>query len=53
MGGGCGDKGSLFPCFTMRELIEDGCGKGGVLSHIRPTCNLIDIHWNSLHLGSA
>ena len=38
-----GNKGSLFPCFTMRELGEDGCEKGRALSHIRPTCYLIDI----------
>ena len=37
------NKGSLFPCFTMRELGEDGCKKGEALSHIRSTCNLIDI----------
>ena len=37
-----GNKGSLFPCFTKRELGEDICEKGRVLSHIRPTCNLID-----------
>ena len=38
-----GNKGSLFPCFTMRELGEDDCEKGGALSHIRSTHNLIDI----------
>ena len=48
-----GNKRSLFPCFTMKELGEDSCEKGGALSHIGPTCNLIDIQWNSLHLGSA
>ena len=38
-----GNKGSLFSCFTMRELGEEDCKKGAALSHIRPTCNLIDI----------
>ena len=38
-----GNEESLFPCFTMREFGENGCEKGGVLSHIRPMCNLIDI----------
>ena len=38
-----GKKGSLFMCFTMRELGEDDSEKGGALSHLRPTCNLIDI----------
>ena len=38
-----GNKGSLFLCFTIRELGEDDCEKGGVLSHLRLTCNLIDI----------
>ena len=38
-----GNKGSLFPCFTMRELGEDDYEKGEALSYIRPTCNLIDI----------
>ena len=34
---------NLFLCFIMRELGEDDCEKGGVLSHLRPTCNIIDI----------
>ena len=38
-----GNKGSLFPCFTMRELGEEDSEKGGALSHIRPMCNLINI----------
>ena len=38
-----GNKGSLFPCFTMREKGEDDCEKEEALSHIRPTCNLINI----------
>ena len=38
-----GNKRSLFPCFTMKELGEDGCEKGRALSHIRPTSNLIYI----------
>ena len=38
-----GNKGSLFPCFTLRELREEGYEKGRALSHIRPICNLIDI----------
>ena len=38
-----GNKMSLFPCFTIRELGEDSCEKGVALSHIRPTYNLIDI----------
>ena len=38
-----GNKGSLFLCFTMRELGEADCEKGRVSSHIRLTCNLIDI----------
>ena len=37
-----GNKWSLFPCFTMIELGDDECEKMGALSHIRPTCNLID-----------
>ena len=38
-----GNKGSLFPCFNMGELGEDGCEIGGALSHLRPICNLINI----------
>ena len=38
-----GNKMNLFLCFTMRELGEDDYEKGGVLSHLRPTCNIIDI----------
>ena len=38
-----GNKERLFPCFTMRDLGEDDCEKGGALSYIRPTYNLIDI----------
>ena len=34
-----GDKGSLSPCFIVRELGEYGSEKGGVLSHIRPMYN--------------
>ena len=48
-----GNKGTLFLCFTMRELGEDGCEKGGTLSHLRPTCNLIVIKRNPLHMGSG
>ena len=29
--------------FEYDELGEDNCEKGGALSHIRPTCDLIDI----------
>ena len=36
-----GKERSLFLCFTMRELGEDNCEKGGTLSHLIPTCNLI------------
>ena len=38
-----GNKASLFLCFSMRELGEDTSEKGGALSHLRLTCNLIDI----------
>ena len=38
-----GNKKSLFICFTIRKLGEDDRKKGGVLSHLRPTHNLIDI----------
>ena len=38
-----GNKGTLFLCFTVIELGEDGSEKGGALSHLRPTCNQIDI----------
>ena len=37
------NKGSLFLCFSMRLLGEDDCEKGGGLSHLRSTCNIIDI----------
>ena len=40
----CGEiRGAYFHVFTTRELGEEGCEKGGVLSHVRPTCNLINI----------
>ena len=35
-------KGDYF-YVTLRELGEEDCKKGGALSHIIPTCNLIDI----------
>ena len=38
-----GNKERLFSCVTMRELGEDDYEKGGALSRIRPTYNLIDI----------
>ena len=38
-----GNKVSLFLYFTIRKLGEDNCEKGGVVSHLRPTYNLIDI----------
>ena len=38
-----GNKGSLFLYFTIRKLGEDSYEKGGVMFHLRPTYNLIDI----------
>ena len=38
-----GNKGSLFLCFSMSYLGEDDFENRGALSHLRPTCNLIDI----------
>ena len=38
-----GNKGSLFSCFTVGELGEEGWVKGRALSQISPMFNLIDI----------
>ena len=38
-----GNKGILFLYFTTGKLGEDDFEKEGALSHLKPTCNLIDI----------